>query len=63
MSRRVYVYDFLDINGDYKQVESEKNLKEIEWQVMENQHNIDILNEWRINREKPPMRDPIKKRR
>ena len=29
MSRRVYVYDFLDINGNYKQVESEKDLKEI----------------------------------
>ena len=45
MSRRVYVHDFLDINLNYKQVESEKNLKESEWQVLENQHNIEKLNE------------------
>jgi len=63
MSRRVYVYDFLDVNRDYKQLESEKNLKESEWQILINEHNIDMLNERRINREKPPMRDPIKKRR
>jgi len=62
MSRRVYVYDFLDINGNYKQVESEKDLKEIEWQVEENRHNIDILNKKCIDRLKPSMRDPILKR-
>lgn len=45
MSRRVYVYDFLDVNGDYKQVESEKNLKEVEWQVLENRWNIEKLKE------------------
>ena len=63
MSRRVYVNDFLDVNRDYKQVESDKNLTEIEWQVLENQHNIDMLNERQINKAAPSMRDPIKKRR
>ena len=63
MSRRVYVYDFFDIIGNYTKLESEKNLKELEWQVLVNEHNIDMLHEKRINRDKPPMRDPIKKRR
>ena len=45
MSKRVYVYDFLDVNGDYKQVESEKDLTEVEWQIKENQHNIEKLKE------------------
>ena len=63
MSRRVYIYNFLDINGDYAQIESERNLKGIEWQVKENQHNIKALSGKYIDRLKPPMRDPIKKRR
>jgi len=62
MSRRVYVRNFFDINRDYKLIESEKNLTEIEWQVKENQHNIDMLNERHYDRLKPLMRDPIKKR-
>jgi len=57
------MYDFLDVNLNYKQVESKRNLKESEWQVLINEHNIDMLNKRCINREKPPMRDPIKKRR
>ena len=81
MSRRVYVYDFLDVNGDYEQMESDKNLTETEWQVLENRHNIDMLNKRNKKNlssikpdpalksylekslKKPPMRDPIKKRR
>jgi len=63
MSRRVYVNNFFDVKGNYEQIESEKNLKEIEWQVLINKHNINVLNGKHINRKKPPMRDPIKKRR
>ena len=62
MSRRVYVHDFLDICGNYIQVEEEKDLKEIEWLVKENEHNIEKLNEENKKRLQPPMRDPIKKR-
>ena len=73
MSRRVYIHKFIDVNGDYRQLEHEKELKLIEWQVMENKHNIDMLSKKRLGRysmdgeesEKeyiPPMRDVIKKR-
>jgi len=44
MARRVYVQKFIDVDGNYIHIESEKPLKEFEWQVKENKHNIDILN-------------------
>lgn len=44
MSRRVYVETFFDVNGVYTKIESVKNLKEIEWQVKKNKHNIEMLN-------------------
>ena len=49
MSRRVYIHKFLDIKGDYVGVESEKDLKDIEWEVKENKHNIEILNKFKGN--------------
>ena len=62
MSRRVYLHEFFDINGDYVKVESEKDLKEIEWEIKENKHNIEVLNGRFVDRMKPSMRDVIKKR-
>jgi len=40
MNRRVYVHTFFDIVGTYIKIESEKKLKDIEWEVKENKHNI-----------------------
>lgn len=44
MSRRVYVHNFLDIDTNHQTIESVKDLTESEWQVKENQHNINMLN-------------------
>jgi len=44
MARRVYIYNFLDLNGEYKQIESEGSLNNFQQQVKINEHNIGILN-------------------
>ena len=44
MSRRVYLQSFIDVDKNYIHMESEKPLKEYEWQAKENRHNIDRLN-------------------
>ena len=53
--RRVYIYDFIDKNGDSKQIESRRKLNEFEQQIKINEHNIQILSdkykEFKLNNE------------